>query len=323
MKKMKWLIRREFWEHDNVFVRAPLVGGLCMIVLIGVAMGLGMVFNKTFSITIDGNELAYNGVAYAFPGTTRDAFVDALAGTYMELAVPLFMMLGLILFFYCLNTLYDERRDRSVLFWKSLPLSDRITVLSKVITALGVAPTIMAVAGIVTATLLAMFTCAMAAYAGVPVLASLCLSSKFYLAPLQVLALLPLYVLWALPSVGWLLLVSAWARSKAFLWAIGGPAAAFAVVRTADFYGMPWNADWFLQNVIGHWLGGLMPGAWLVFDHVPQGQTTNLFDSHFDMTLVFEHSWQLMGSAQPWVGAVLGMGMIAAAIRMRHWRLDQ
>ncbi|WP_210235883.1 ABC-2 transporter permease, partial [Mesorhizobium sp. M1C.F.Ca.ET.212.01.1.1] len=59
-------------------------------------------------------------------------------------------VLAFVVFFYCLGALYDDRRDRSILFWKSLPLSDTQTVLSKVISALIVAPLIAVIAGIIT-----------------------------------------------------------------------------------------------------------------------------------------------------------------------------
>ena len=39
--------------------------------------------------------------------------------------------MGIVGFFYCIDSLYADRRDRCVLFWKSLPLSDAETVLSK------------------------------------------------------------------------------------------------------------------------------------------------------------------------------------------------
>ena len=60
------------------------------------------------------------------------------------------MVFGFVVFFYCLGALYDERKDRSVLFWKSLPMSDRETVLSKVASAIVVAPLIAIAAGLVT-----------------------------------------------------------------------------------------------------------------------------------------------------------------------------
>src|SRR3546814_20822192 len=47
----------------------------------------------------------------------------------------LVVVLGFVVFFYCLGALYDDRRDRSILFWKSLPVSDASTVLSKVFSA--------------------------------------------------------------------------------------------------------------------------------------------------------------------------------------------
>ena len=37
----------------------------------------------------------------------------------------------LVAVFYCLDALYGERRDRSILFWRSLPVSDTVAVLTK------------------------------------------------------------------------------------------------------------------------------------------------------------------------------------------------
>jgi ABC-2 type transport system permease protein len=64
------------------------------------------------------------------------------SGMYIAAGSPLFIMHAGVVFFYCLGALYDERRDRSILFWKSLPVSDAMTVLSKAVTALCVAPLI-------------------------------------------------------------------------------------------------------------------------------------------------------------------------------------
>src|SRR6185503_18127636 len=59
------------------------------------------------------------------------------------------IVMGFVVFFYCLGALYDDRRDRSILFWKSLPISDASTVLSKVISATIVAPVIAVVVGVI------------------------------------------------------------------------------------------------------------------------------------------------------------------------------
>src|SRR3546814_12295425 len=60
-----------------------------------------------------------------------------------------FIVLAFVVFFYCLGALYDERKDRSVLFWKSLPVSDAQTVLSKVASAVVVAPVLAVIASLV------------------------------------------------------------------------------------------------------------------------------------------------------------------------------
>src|SRR5690606_13490872 len=133
-----------------------------------------------------------------------DPDAQAMAGAGIDMTLYMVagflgFVVGVVVFFYCLGSLYDERRDRSVLFWKSLPVSDRDTVVSKVISATIVAPTIGMVAGILTGIGVLLVVAASFAFHGQNVLGIMFLNGS----PLKVagtlLATIPVSALWALP----------------------------------------------------------------------------------------------------------------------------
>jgi ABC-2 type transport system permease protein len=227
-------------------------------------------------------------------------------------------------FFYCLGALYDERRDRSILFWKSLPVSDGMTVLSKVITALCVAPVITMALSIAASLALLLIGCAVLSAGGVNMFAPVFTSPNLYLQPLRLLALLPVYIVWALPTVGWLLLVSSWARTKPFLWAVGVPLIALMLAKwismaLGGFEHDALDVKWFANAVVGRALGGLVPGIWFAFtdgaSHVLRPGEVGI-----DMQDLFVASWMTLATAKAWIGALLGAAMIFGAMRLRRWR---
>mgnify|MGYP001829240703 FL=1 len=138
----------------------------------------------------------------------------------------------LILILVCANdllaTLFTDRRDRSILFWKSMPVSDREEVLAKYAVAMLVAPAIYFVASLLAqllGTLLGMlllWRMEMDPYALV-------------LGGIDIPALLSgqlggwlLMTLWLAPSYAWLMLASAAARRSPFMAAVG-PLLAFVL----------------------------------------------------------------------------------------------
>ncbi|MFS6583537.1 hypothetical protein WHJ83_14245, partial [Staphylococcus aureus] len=120
--------------------------------------------------------------------------------------------------------LYDDRRDRSLLFWKSLPLSDTATVLSKVVAGTVVAPLIALICGVLTGIAMLLLFAITLSFHGVNLWHLLTYAHPFRVIG-NLIGSIPLYALWALPSAGWLLLCSAWARGKPFLWAAALPVA--------------------------------------------------------------------------------------------------
>jgi ABC-2 type transport system permease protein len=322
MKTMKWLIRRELWEHKGSLLWAPLVVGAIMSVFIAATLAIGVSadgIRGTYSI--NGNQGSLSTLSQHVSEPQKAQLADIMTNGYMFVSAPLFLMLGFIVFFYCLSALYEERRDRSILFWKSLPVSDRTTVLSKLAVAAGVAPLITVAVASATSLLLLLMSCVALAAKGVNVFGIVLASPALYLAPLQLAALTPVYFLWALPSVGWLLLVSSWARSKVLLWAVGAPALSVALLVWAEnMFHFNWNIGWYVQNVVARILLGIMPGAWIPFAGIGKEQLQGHAGHGADMSAIFTASWLTLGSPGLWIGVAAGAAMIFGAIRLRRWR---
>lgn len=134
----QWLLKREFWENRGGFVWAPVITGI--IAAFFAAMGglIATVVRSKHEMHVD--DLAE---ASRMAGQVGDGAL--LVGIGLAMAVLTF-----VVFFYALGSLYDDRRDRSILFWKSLPVSDTQMVLSKLAWALLLAPLLALAAGVLT-----------------------------------------------------------------------------------------------------------------------------------------------------------------------------
>ena len=199
-----WSLRRELWENRSVYLAPLAVAG---VVLFGFLLGALHLVNSVR--------------AASAPNAPHRAIV-VLALPY-DIAAGAVLVTGLIVsIFYCLGALHGERRDRSILFWKSLPVSDLTTVLSKVAIPLAIVPLV--VFPVVLTTHLAML-----ALSAVILLASgLDPAAPWNHVPLGMMWLsmpygLVILALWYAPICGWLLLVSAWARRVPILWALAPP----------------------------------------------------------------------------------------------------
>jgi ABC-2 type transport system permease protein len=325
MNTMKWLLRREFWEHKGGFVWAPLIAALIMVVLVGGVVGYGIasgtMHGDSISIQVDGEQVDSTSISRGVTAEQRARMASLAAHNYIAVGAPIFIVLPIVAFFYCLAALYDDRRDRSILFWKSLPISDADTVLSKLVTVLVLAPLI--TIGIATAAALAILLLAGIAtsHHGLSLFGAVLSNVNFYLAPLYLVGMLPVYILWALPTAGWLMLVSSWARSKVFLWAVGVPLIAAVLLKWLDFLlgatgGVTIHADWIINNVLETMLLGLIPGTWFMNGGAVPVPT----HSGVDMLTMLGYSWSTLAEPALWAGVVAGVAMIAAAIRLRRWR---
>jgi len=315
--KMKWLLKREFWEHKGGFFWAPIVVSLIVTVITAFTILVGVTQGVKSTIVINGETVT--NLAERFSPEQKATAVEHLASTYMVSAVPLLFVLSFTVFFYCLSALFDERKDRSVLFWKSLPVTDGATVLSKVAVALCLAPLITLGLAIMLAIVNLTFLTIGAGAAGVNIAGELVGSTSLYMAPLQIAALFPIYVLWALPTVGWLLMVGAWARSKPFLWAVGAPLLTMGLIAWFNkMFSFGWQLEWFWLNIVGRGLLSLAPGSWFVLSGeniaVPGGMQEPQMNSLVTL------SWAQLATPNLWIGVTVGAAMIYAAIRLRRWK---
>ena len=325
MNTMKWLLRREFWEHKGGFVWAPLIAAAIMVVLVAGVVGYGVSTDKfggdSVTIRVEGKEVHRTQMATLATGHSRAQMAEVAANNYIAAGAPIFIVLPVVAFFYCLAALYDDRRDRSILFWKSLPVSDTATVFSKLLTALVLAPAITIGIASAAAFLILLLAGIAANAQGVNLFAPVLSNINLYLSPVYLLAMIPVYVLWALPTAGWLLLVSSWARSKVFLWAVGVPLIVAVLLKWMDYmlalYGATIHADWIINNVVEVLLNGLIPGTWFI-----DGGTTLPINGGqgVNMLSLLGASWGSLARPDLWAGVAGGVAMIAAAIRLRRWR---
>lgn len=310
LKIMEWLIRREFWEHKGMILWAPVRLGLIMLALV-----VGAILYK------GGRSADLERLNTAQNIEMKMEIGRLMASEYMITATPLFLMLAVIVFFYCLGAMYEERRDRSILFWKSLPVSDHQAVLSKVALALVVAPMITIVVGTISALLMLLVVCAAIGFQGINVFGIVFTSGELYLAPLRIFALWPVYLLWAIPTVGWLLMVSAWAKSRVFLWAVGVPVLALIMAAIInEILTLGWDIKWFAGHVLSRGLLGLFPGSWAAFDGGQMITAASFKAGIIGADPWFAQAWLSLGKADVWLGVAAGCAMIFAASRLRRWR---
>ncbi len=195
-----WSVRRELWENQALYVAPLAVAGLVLTAF----------FFGSF-------HLAREVLGAVMPRQT-----SGLNLPYAAAAGATYVISLLVAVFYCLGALHGERRDRSLLFWKSLPVSDVVTVLSKAAVPLVVQPAIVLGVGLATQLIILAWSVAILALNGIDparLWAHLNLPVIWAMFPYGVV----INTLWAVPIFSWLILVSAWAKRMPFVWAIGLP----------------------------------------------------------------------------------------------------
>src|SRR5258708_2713801 len=193
-----WSVRRELWEHRAIYV-APLAAS--GVVLFGFLLGLHKLASTVRSLKIPAAMVQNAALApYAF-------------------AAAAMLVTGLIVgVFYCLGALNNERRDRTILFWKSLPVSDLTTVLSKAVIPLVALPMVVFAITVVTQLIMLILGSAVLLVNGLNP-ATIWTHWPMLKMSVGLMYGLAILTLWYAPIYGWLLLVSGWARRMPILWA--------------------------------------------------------------------------------------------------------
>jgi ABC-2 type transport system permease protein len=277
-----WSVWREVWENRSIYIAPLIVAG---VILFGMFLG-----------------------SFHLPKLRRNALLLEPAQRRAAIEMPYDMVAMMILFtafivavFYSLDALHGERRDRSILFWKSLPVSDLTTVLSKATVPLVVLPLIsFAVIVSVQFIMLLLSTAALltSGLAGTT-------WANFNLAWHALVLVYSLIVLslWHAPIYGWLLLVSGWARRATFLWAVL-PFIAIQIFEKITF------GTHYFGKMLAHRVMGFAPVA---FDF--QGREHPTIDSLAQLT-----PGRYLTSPGLWIGLIIAAVLIVAAVRLRRYR---
>jgi ABC-2 type transport system permease protein len=280
-RPMYWSVRRELWENRSIYI-APLI------------VAAVQVFG--FAISIIGLAERRRAVSLLDPAKQR-AHIEQ---PYDIAAMMMIFTVFIVGVFYCLDALHGERRDRSILFWKSLPVSDFTTVLSKATIPLAVLPLLAFAITVCVQVVMLLMTSAVLIVHGVSP-ATTWIHFPVFQNWLVLLYGLVALALWHAPIYGWLLLVSGWARRATFLWAVL-PLLAISVLEKIAFNSshfasmlkdrlMSWAAEAFAFNAHGNIdsLAQLTPGKFL--------STPGL-----------------------WIGLAFAAAFLFAAVRLRRYR---
>jgi ABC-2 type transport system permease protein len=273
-----WSVRREIWENRSLYV-APLVA--TGVVMLGLLLALHRLPSRMAEI--------------AAMDATRQA--HRLAIPYDVIAVVVIVTSLVVAVVYCLGALHGERRDRSILFWKSLPVSDLVTVLAKAFVPMVVLP-IIALAITLAAQVVTLLASTLALMVGGADASMLWMWNPvlrgFWTLPygLAVLAL------WNAPIYGWLILVSGWARRVAFLWAVLPPIAICIVEKIG-----------FDTSYFGRFLTHRLSGG---FSEAFAGSSGN--------GSLTPEPLRFLASPDLWGGLVIAAALFAAAVWLRRRR---
>ncbi len=324
MNTFYWLLKREYWEHRGGLVRAPLITGAIFLALNVMGIIAGEVWRGKSNVHIGGMDMHMQG---QITPQLLDKAGAALDASMYSVASVVWVVMAFVIFFYCLGALYDDRRDRSILFWNSLPISNRDTVLSKLVSASVIAPVIASIIGVVAAWLTLLIYAVTASVHGLSVFQLLWAAHPIRVA-LNMILSIPVYFLWALPTTGWLLLCSAWVRSKPFLWAVLLPLGAGVILSWLSLMGLLHDvAEWFWEHIVARVLLSLFPGGWLPQSfHHHMGEIGSLHGPDAPQKLLalldLRNTYGVLTHPDVWIGALGGAVMIAAAIWFRSRRDD-
>src|SRR5881392_3191341 len=198
IRPLYWSVRRELWENRSIYI-APLI--VAAFEVFGFAIStIGLADRRRAVLLLDA---AHQRAAIEQP--------------YDLAAMMMIFIVFIVGVFYCLDALHSERRDRSILFWKSLPVSDLTTVLSKATIPLVVLPVIIFAVIVLVQFLMLLWSSAVLLSSGLA--ATTWTRFNLFQQSLILLYSLIVIALWHAPIYGWALLVSGWARRATFLWA--------------------------------------------------------------------------------------------------------
>jgi ABC-2 type transport system permease protein len=297
-RPLYWSVRRELWGNRSIYLAPLIVAG---VLLFGFLLSaVHVVERMRAALALDPAE---QGAAIAMP--------------YDVVAILLIFTTVIVGVFYCLEALHGERSDRSILFWKSLPVSDFTTVLAKASIPMVILPLVAFVVIVVTQLIILLLNTVVLAASDVGA------AALWAQLPMVRMSLVLLYglvtiALWYAPIYGWLLLVSAWAQRTTFLWALLPPLAVAIVERIA--FGTT-----YFGSMLKYRLSGSFEQAFTVRPQaailVPGDGTVDAPHHHqMHVPDAIPDPMNFLSTPGLWIGLAFAIAFLAAVIWLRRYR---
>src|SRR6266568_2066561 len=282
-RPLYWSVRREVWENRSLYIVPLIVAAV-------------QVFG--FAITTIGLADRRRAVLLLDPEHQR----AAIEQPYDLAAAMMIFTVFIVGVFYCLDALHGERRDRSILFWKSMPVSDLTTVISKASIPLVVLPLLTFAITVAMQWIMLLVCSAVLLASGQSVAVFWTKLSFIQMSLLLLYHLLTAHALWPAPVYCWLLLVSGWARRATFVWAVL-PLVAIAGVERIAFHTLH-----FAALVGNRFIGAAPTVAHTSPDMFPTDPMTHITPGIF------------LISPRLWIGLAIAAAFLAAAVRLRRYQ---
>ncbi|MGZ4982720.1 MAG: ABC transporter permease [Chthoniobacterales bacterium] len=281
-----WSVRRELWENRSIYI-APLIVAAVQVIAFGFST-IGLADRRRAVLLLD-------------PARQR----AGIEQPYDIAAMMMIFTAFIVGVFYCLDALHGERRDRSILFWKSLPVSDLTTVLSKVSIPLVVLPLLAFAITVCVQLVMMLETSVVLVFHGMSPATTWTVIPWFqnWLVLLYGLVALSL---WHAPIYGWLLLISGWVRRATFLWAVL-PFIAVSIFERITFGTAHFST--FLRNRLMSWAAE----AFAFHPHGTEGAAA--IDTLTQLTPA-----RFLSTPGLWLGLVFAAACLLAAVRLRRYR---
>lgn len=313
INRMFILVRREMWESPVAFKWTPVIiyGFIVLIALLTLIIGIRVDDQMVF--TKDGIRM------FAELDDTQQRLFTS--GALFSISALFHQVMYLVLIFYLAGSLYDDRKDRSILFWKSLPVSDLMTVGSKVLAACVLAPLLYLAGIILTQVTLLLIGSVLGMMADINVFAELW-------GPANLLKQWPLMLygslvqaLWLLPIYAWLIFCSSWAPRLPILIAVLVPLLIGMLQHFWSFFSSFKLPDVNLLLIMLDRIGKGVTPASIEWEQIATSDGSSIKPSE-DLFMSFGSVTRHLFSMEMWVGVAIGLVLLAAAVWFRRRATD-
>jgi ABC-2 type transport system permease protein len=278
-RRIYWSVRRELWEVRAIYLAPLAVAALFL---------LGFLISAIHAPIQMRDAMALDPMRHQ----------ELVQQPYTFAAFFLMAISFIVAMFYCLDALYGERRDRSILFWKSLPVSDLITVLAKASVPVLILPLVTFAVTLVTQIIMLLLSSAVMLARGQNVATLWSHLPLFQMSLMLLFHLVAIHGIQFAPIYCWILLVSGWARRAPLLWVVLPPLAIGVAEKVA------FNTHHF-ASLLGYLFGG-----------APEITTGKMAMAPLTLRALGE----FLTYPGLWIGLVLTAAFLAAAVRLRRYR---